>query len=411
MAKLLIATSGTTKEPVIKAIESGNYKKVLIFTHKQVIDVAKEIKNKYPGKIIIKEISDQDDPDITFKEIDKEIKKILKTKKFLSNDIIVDFTAGTKAMVVGAAIAALMNSIPVVEYIGGYRDKTGTVINGREDVHIFSMPEIVISKYKLIIKKLFNNYEFSSIESIIKEIEENHRIKLETEPYLKFIFDLSNVYLNWDRMQYEIAMEGMGKIKIQDDLLQELPDDFVEKFNKNKAALGRTTKSKFFKILDKFAAAKRSFEKAYYHMTAEMLYSLIEFIADYILDKEYKLNKNDIDVKKAIELAKEKIDENYFETSRSKVNNKIQLPLYHSYELLKILGNKIGEHFTGSKELVGVIRMRNEAIHSNCPVTKELAKKFLEKTEEFLKLFCEKYAEDKEKDVNKLISNYEFVKI
>lgn len=60
------------------------------------------------------------------------------------DDIYLDFTSGTKAMSVGAALAAYLNKCRTMVYIGGSeRDKdTGRVISGTEVVMTFTLRDV-----------------------------------------------------------------------------------------------------------------------------------------------------------------------------------------------------------------------------------------------------------------------------
>jgi len=413
MENYLITTLGGTVESITKSFEGLKYKNIIIITteeQKPLIEKIKSIIDEKEINLINKIIKDPDDPTYTFTVVDEEIKKILKNNIQVEN-IFINYTGGTKSMAAGIVLAAVLNCIKNYIYVGGKRDEFGRVITGFETIMNFKLAGIMIERYKILIKVLFNNYDFLAVQTIIRELETKHNIKKEVDAYINFVFHLSDIYIEWDKMQYEIANEKISKIKIQENLKKELPADFEQKLNNNKKALGIINKSKIFQILDKFASAQRNYEKGYYYLAAEMLYSLTEFIADYILEKDFNINKSDVDSKRAIELAKGKIDENYFSTLRSKVNNKIQMPLYHSFDLLNIFGNEIGKYFIENKEIQRVIKLRNDSVHNNKPITEKQLNEFLLEIKKLLNLFCKKYSEDKEKELENLIKVYEFVKI
>lgn len=60
------------------------------------------------------------------------------------DEIVLDFTSGTKAMTVGAALAAFLTGCRTMVYIGGFqRDATtGRVITGSEEVITFTLNDL-----------------------------------------------------------------------------------------------------------------------------------------------------------------------------------------------------------------------------------------------------------------------------
>ncbi|MCX8093971.1 MAG: hypothetical protein N3E50_07405 [Candidatus Goldbacteria bacterium] len=411
-------TLGMTPKILSDCIKRKIFKKIIVICTKKSqkkleTEDLKNLSRQYKVKIIYELIEDENNPDITFTKADEIIKSLL-NKKISPEDIHVNYTGGTKSMSLALGYAGIANNIRNQIYIAGERDENHKVKSGYEEFRFLSLPRMFLTKNFNIIKSLFNNEDFNSVLKYIEYTEHELNIKKESDDFFNFLYEINNAYLLWDRMEYEKAAEKINNIKPDKKIIENLQNNFIEQLNKNKMILNKTAKFDFFKILDKYAAAMRYFEKGYYLIVAEMLYSLAEFIADYILKEEYKLNKQNIDENLARELiskAGKTIPDDYFNTSRSKSDGKIHLPLYHSYDLLFLLGNEIGKIFINDKEYLGAIKIRNDAIHSNKPVSKEDAERFLIVTNKFLKEFCKKYSVDKIKDLDELIKNYKYVKL
>ena len=416
--KILIMTLGNTPEILSRNIKSGYYKNIIIIlseeSEENINNEIKQEAKKRKVKLEYELINDPDDLEITFKKADEIIKSL--TKKGINiEDIEINYTGGTKSMSAAICVAGVINGIRKQIYISGVRGEDSRVITGFErEVPTFS-PLIMLSKSFNIIKLLFNDGDFYSAKKYIEYTEKDLGIKRNSDKFLNFLYEISDAYLSWDMMDYETAADKITKIRINlDDIERHLKVNFEEQLGRNKKIINLIKKSKFLRILDKYASAERYFEKGFYLLTVEMLYSLAEFIADYVLEKEYNLNKQNIDEKKVKEILTDKkidISEDYFDTSRSKTDGIIHLPLYHSYDLLSKLGNELGKKFMEDKEYQNAIKSRNDLIHSNKTVDKEKAEKFLNVSKKFLEVFCKKYSDTKVKELDEIIKDYRFIKL
>jgi hypothetical protein len=158
MKKIMIITLGVGKDiqnGIAKSIVVNNPNMIIFLATKESLSlgmpekVKEAIKSLYYqqeippvhnlAKIINNEGNVKEVYSITFDAIKTAI-----SKGYKIDEIYLDFTCGTKAMSVGAALAAFLSGCKSMVYIGGYeRDSnTGKVITGSEIVMTFTLANI-----------------------------------------------------------------------------------------------------------------------------------------------------------------------------------------------------------------------------------------------------------------------------
>lgn len=414
--KFFIATLGGSVGPILYDINQDNYTNLILVTSNEEKNKCNEIKNNSEIKqrgveICCKIINDYEMPDETYNIVKKLIGDLYK-QGINSKDICVNITGGTKTMAAGAFYAAVSSGIRNVIYVGGTKrdQQTGRTITGHENIKKSQVTSLFIDNKIKEIKILFDNYEYNAALNYIDNMEKETRINIKDEPEILFLKKLTEAYNFWDKMDHEKALEKFKEIKITDDIKNTLPHTFEKYLSNNKKGINLIIKNKFFKIIDKYAAALRYYEKGYYILCVEFLYSIAEFIADYILEKKYHLNKNDVDLN-LVKNIKPDIDEKFFNSCISKKSQKIHLSLTNSYELLSIFGDEIGIDFIKDEEYQRTLVIRNEMIHGNKTIDKHSTDNLLNITKQKINKFCNNYSEIKEKTIDELYKYCKFLKI
>lgn len=155
MQKLMIITLGTGQ-----GVENGIAKSIVVNSPEQLTFIATRgsLEQQMPDKVTesIKTLYHKEIPHyeihtvknaenveeayrVTLKAIESA-----KQQNYAPEDIYLDFTSGTKAMSVGAALAAFLYGCKTMVYIGGFqRDpETGRVITGSEVVMTFTLNDL-----------------------------------------------------------------------------------------------------------------------------------------------------------------------------------------------------------------------------------------------------------------------------
>lgn len=200
-------------------------------------------------------------------------------KGFKKDDVLVDYTGGTKNMSVALALAAISHGFPF-SYIGGNertKNGVGTVVDGAEKVFSSVNPwDFLALDERNKITLLFNKAQYRGAANLLEELVEKSSRK---STVLKKIGFIVEGYYYWDLFWHQKASERFKRARI-DDLLDD-DDKKVQKFaDATKKLLplldcilksGRMASQAY--ILDMYANAERRYLKA------ALMMRFCEFIA------------------------------------------------------------------------------------------------------------------------------------
>lgn len=387
MPKIMIISVGSTIEPIIFSLENQKPEYIIFFTSKETKEKVQEIINKlnYKVKCTHPIISDSsEDLNICFKTIQQEIPKIIKKWDLSLDDVIVDYTGGTKTM----SAALVLGTIEFCKnyyYIGGTeRDKNGVgvVISGKERMLYINNPwdEIGYLEKKKI-NNLSNTLRFSSaleeLDKIIAKISENNK------PFFEMVKEIITGYNLWDNFQHKPAKNLLFKGIKKLELIASEKENFKNLKNQISnnleflSNLLEPEKKERLLIYDLIASAKRrgDIEKKFDDAVAR-LYRAIEKIAQVELKEKYGIVTSNVDLKKLPENLKEEYEIKYSDEK----TKKIKIPLYASYRVLREKKNEIGiKFFNREKEINEILDLRNNSIlaHGDIPISEESYKKIL----------------------------------
>lgn len=137
--------------PLLKSIDTEPWARITLLPSRSTIVHADEIKSRRPAlPIDVRPLSDEgveNDPDRCYFHFEQEISR-LQRDEFVSTDIVVDFTRGTKAMSAALVLAASRHDVAALRYIAGDRDLRGMVVPGTEDIVALS-PAIATAQKRL----------------------------------------------------------------------------------------------------------------------------------------------------------------------------------------------------------------------------------------------------------------------
>lgn len=342
---------------------SKKSKKTLSYLYKE----AKKKNFKIPNHKFI-EIIQIDDFNHCFKKIENEM------KKYLEDEVIVDYTSGTKTMASTAAIVAVLYKKELMT-VTGNRDTSPIVQMGTEETKTQNMYRVYDGMTIKRFKELFNLYRFRTALKVLDEVIVDER----KEPYTK----LTKGYLYWDLFNHQKAQEYLSSEEIK--VLAEIKDVL----NRNKSILGSIVRAKNgktrykyrFYLPDILANSQRRAHEGKYDDAVARVYRALELIAQIIFEEEYKDYTFSINPK------------NYSKRARSalSLDSKRPIGLKKAYQLLACEGHEIGKKFINDKRLQNLLKLRNHSIfaHGLESIKREEYKEFYEKVISYAKMVDE----------------------
>ena len=344
MTKAMIISVGGTPEPIIKSI--GKYRPDFISFYasqdtcdKVALLKSESVKNGIKAKSEITLVDNVNDLLHCHEKAEEAVNRVIK-KGSSKENVVVDYTGGTKNMSVALALAAITHGFSF-SYVGGKertKDGVGIVVDGREEIYESVNPwDFLAVEEKKKIAVLFNQYQFKAA----KELADSIRGK--TTKY-KSIFNktgfLIDGYYKWDMFRHREAVECFKRAKIED--LKEYGDKTVKSFAKATekcmdflekiATLSKKPDNLF--VLDIFSNAERRFEEGKVDDAILRLYRLVEMMAQERLAKKHNINTSDVKQDEIPSGLKADFIANY----KNHRNGKIEISQTAAFKLLKEIG-------------------------------------------------------------------------
>lgn len=209
--KVLVATVGTTSDPIIESIEKNDVDLIYLVygrsfpgQHPSPLDVAKVVRDRareLRRNTMEREVPDPEDVKSCV-DVFKEIIKDLAGKDV--SEVIVNFTGGTKTMSAAAfhVFASKAPSKVVFEYVGGVvRDEAGRV---KGNMVIRRDYRTAVEELADEVVKHLEGYEFFLAFKISEGLPDTYNYR--------FLKSASKAFWLWDSFEYEEAMKVINEI-------------------------------------------------------------------------------------------------------------------------------------------------------------------------------------------------------
>jgi len=385
MKKLMVLTLGTGN-----GVENGIAKSITVNNPDQILFIATPASQEMPDKIAnalerlyhralppfeVRPLSQEAVVDYAYRATREAIDSALQ-QGYALEEIVLDFTSGTKAMSVGAAVAALLAECYNMVYIGGYeRDAQGRVITGTEIVMSFTPNRIFGDYKKQLALRMFDAYQFDAGLSILHEAR--RRGERDDLTQLDVLF---RAYERWDKFDHAAALRHFEH--------PDLPRDLRQRIGRNKGFVARIVKAASESpaiapelLVDLSANARRRMEEGKDDDAVARLYRLTEMIAQYRLQQK-GVNTSDVAVSALPDALRP-----YYETLRGE-SGKIKLGLTQAFRLLGELGDEAFlPQYAHYEALRGLLKQRNDSIlaHGIRPVGREIPRLLAERLDPLLR--------------------------
>jgi CRISPR-associated protein (TIGR02710 family) len=287
----------------------------------------------------IESFEETDDVEIIYLNYVMTIRELF-ADGYKKEDIVIDYTSGTKAMSAALFAAGIALEVGSINYIAGKRDSTGRVIPGTE--RPISINPLIIFAENIIkeAQKLFNRYQFQAAQALLEPIKKTIK-----EPAITvrvdFLLMLTKAYALWDTFKLKEAADLFGKIKAA-GLINNHP--VKDAFQKNFILLSQEAANRYsiHRLVDLLQNIYRRMEEGKYDDAQARIYRLFEYMAQI---KLYNWNSRKIETAKfKLNILPENIRDKY--SKQADENGEIEnISMVKAFALLEDLSDELGRDF------------------------------------------------------------------
>lgn len=353
----MVVSIGGTPAPIIRSIAQYAPEFVSFFASQETFDQVTSIKTELlkNGIVIRSEITITDNVNdlLCCHEKAEEAVKRVTDKQYRNDEVIVDYTGGTKNMSVALALAAITHGFSF-SYVGGEKrtkNGVGTVEDGHEKIYPSVNPwDVLAIEEKRKIALLFNRYQFKAAKDLIDTLQgKNTKYK----SLFKKIGFLIEGYYKWDLFRHEEARDSFNRARIEDII--EADSTTFGAFAKDSAELKNrflvrlveaNKKPSGVLALDLYANAERRFDEGKIDDAILRLYRLVEMAAQERLDKCHGIDTSNVPLDKIPDSIRDEFTKEYM----SQRTRRIQLPQTAAFRLLHALQDDLGKRFEQHKK-------------------------------------------------------------
>jgi len=372
--KIMLMSLGGSPEPLRKSIEKYTPEQIVFLASHDSVALSGELFKTLDYRPEVRyEITE--DPNLMYECYKKARQCVDRVRKsgFSSEEVMVDYTGGTKVMTAALILAAVSNSYRF-NYVGGSRrnkDNVGIVIDGHEKMFAEMSPwSIFAEEERRQVVILFNHRRYSAVIKIIDNALERE-LPIQIRDYFRFIRPLSEGFLKWDQFKHKVALKHLdvGLTRLA-DYLSAYPDNALESFSTQakkckdfiEKVITSTDGLKEFDMVlidDLLNNARRKIADKRYDDASARIYRALELYGQIIFQKTAGCSNGKVEPK----IIPEKLKEEFIRKFRDPHSGYLKLPLNATFEYLKTMGHDAGvRFFERKKEIKNIQSNRNDSI-------------------------------------------------
>jgi CRISPR-associated protein (TIGR02710 family) len=273
-----------------------------------------------------------------YRALEKQLSGLLHNWQIQPGELVVDYTGGTPSMVMALALAATDHCTRLV-----FSAEPGPVF---QEANPWDQRAVDESRKAAV---CFNQGRYAQARVIFSRLQE--RVSGGLKPLYRAFSDLADGYDLWESFQHQKALEKLKVAKRALELsavwggptgLKTVLTTVDENLRFLEKIIMTQRKPDQPLFIDLMASAKRQVEMHHHYENAMVrLYRALEVLAQVQLDKAFKIKSHDV----RPEQLPEGVREEYRRSFTSELDGRIKLPLYAAYNLLKLLGDSLGQNF------------------------------------------------------------------
>ncbi len=383
MAKAMIISVGTGTgpdvnivNPLVKTVKDTEPAQVSFLVSTESRAFAEEVARQsglHEGNFFCTLVRNHDDIHECFQAALQALHE-LRNKGYKPEDIIADFTSGTKAMTAGLSLAAVSFRCAKLKYIYGVR-RNGRVENGTEKFLSVPPAAILAVSDLHLARELILQLRFEAAQEILPRI--NDVLLVPQDKNLRENLQLlAGAYARWDHFDHITFCGEYNKVKWQNPELHpfkvkdKLPErrliPLAKELEKGNITLDA--------LADLYNNAQRREREGKFDDAVARLYRLTEMIAQHVLSSQFGIRTSDVQLDNEKLATLDPSARNRLAEHRNASDEKIKIGLEMSYWLLHKLNHPLGQAFISNSKLRGLLKDRNESIlaHGTKPVSREV---------------------------------------
>lgn len=381
---ITVGTGATVEDGIVFSIRQQNPTKLCFIYSKNSEKTVKKVLlmlGKTRDECILKCFDEVNDVEILYEEYSKYIDEFVEMGYDL-DEIVADYTSGTKSMSAALVNAAIVKGIKQLCYVNGHRDEQGRVVSGTERLTSL-IPSLIFTEQRIhLFKKLFNHYQY---EAALQIFEDSH-IHPKFRKICQFYAELARAYSEWDGFLFNDAfhrLSTLDKELVQQEGLETKYTEHLQ-FLQNlleSQSLSNSTKDDSlmaigeYDAIDLFSNTFRRMEEGKYDDALSRLYRLVEMLAQI----EYcKIFKKGFPKTGYIEISA--FPKN-FPFARNIGSNKFYQPNRSElFDLLKQKGStRAKKYLEVQDDFENLLKLRNHSrlAHGQQPIPKEVCEKLI----------------------------------
>lgn len=220
--RVLVLTIGTGTKgdlentlflPLGKSIEAGEWDRVVLLPSTETEARAQELAKRFsslPSRIeTLPRVRIENDSDACFAHFDEVLGNLI-AEGYTSEQIVVDFTRGTRAMSVAAVLAAIRREIPRLRYVSGVRGRGGTVIAHTEEIHEVRPAHAMGRRLLDQATRLLHHDDFAAVLDLVPDpdcLSAGLTLPVELHPEAARMRRQAEFGAAWDRLDYAEAAQ------------------------------------------------------------------------------------------------------------------------------------------------------------------------------------------------------------
>jgi CRISPR-associated protein (TIGR02710 family) len=295
-------------------------------------------------------------------------------KRYPEAELLADYTGGTKSMSVGLAMASLDYKIQLYLTTSN-RTNIIKIERGELTGQALVVPLIAQRTIEQFLPLALQQYNYPAAVAELKHLFVSMQLPNESKKQIQSLYNSCSAFNAWDKFQHQEALDFFQSEKKRPEIKEFVI--FLKRVINSRSKIDEkfqiTEDSEIpchgYEIVqDLLLNAERRAKQERYDDAVGRLYRALELLAQIRLLQSYGIKTGNVELEKLPESLRVE-----YEQKRSIYNNKIQLALRNSYDLLsKLNDDKLGKLYQeNTKKIFNALEKRNNSLfaHGFQPIT------------------------------------------